>query len=272
MFFPICHFSGGCPVQEITINGGTNIVLTSVAAFTALDKACPITVNLTGVFNATSTGTPAFNVGDVSTWDNVEIFVQSGCDVWGKGGAGGNSSLGAGGNGGIAFQVNSANSSANLSVTIDSGGEVGGGGGGGKGGQRIAYSNHVGGDDGHGGSTCTNTSNIQCGGGGGGGGQTGITVGGGSRTTSTATGECSSITHGTVGASGLLSGRGLGGARGRSQKKPDNGSTCGACENRYGTAGSNGGAWATAGGGGAVGGASVANQGSASYTNNGTVH
>jgi len=267
--------------QEITINGGTNIVLTSVAAFTALTAGDPIIVNLTGAFVASTTGVYAFNVGNLSTYADVSIIIKTGCTLTGDGGNGGAGNSNAGGAGGTALNVNSNNSSGILSITVDSGGTVRGGGGGGGGGDSRNYNDH------HytAGSksvpqSCEYDGIQRAGGGGGGGGRTAVTnSSGGAPHSSTKGGDCNNDVEPTAGAAGTTSNYGAGGNWGRTRTKlTDNGSTCSACVDSYGTKGGRGGVYGGAGvsggsGGGAAGAAGkyCINRDHCAWTNNGTV-
>ena len=270
-------WSAGCPVQEVTINGGTNVVLTANGTFAAFDPDCPITVLLTGTFSASSTGSYAFDCGDLSGYTQVDITVDSGCNIYADGGNGGNSSNGAGGAGGTAVNINSANSSAILSFTND--GAIRGGGGGGGGGRRYGLTHSQSGSTGgkSPSPTCTSWGTVYGGGGGGGGGQTGSTnTSGGARTTSTAGTGCTVISHGVAGSAGTVAGAGGGGARGGSRRKTDGGSTCSGCNAFYGWVGGAGGAWGVAGssayqGAGGAAGKYVTNRDHCTWTNNGTV-
>lgn len=268
-------------VQKITINGGSNFTLASDAGFLALDKNKPIEVTLTGTFYATSTSTPAFDCGDLSTWRDVHVFVASGCDVWGKGGAGASSaaSSGPGAAGGTAFNVNGANSATRLAVTIQSGAEVGGGGGGGGAGNRLTVSSYRQVTTQHQGDECNFNVTVQRGSGGGGGGRSSSqsTTGGGSGSTSTTGHNCAAGINGGGGGTGTVTGAGGGGANGLGRYRPFiNSSSCGNCTNANGLSGAGGGTWATAGSGsssaGGAGGQSITNTASCTYTNLGTVY
>lgn len=234
--------------EEITINGGTDVVLTSVTAFTDLPKTADITVNLTGNFLGSTASKYAFDCGDLSTWTKVTILIASGCNLWAKGGAGGAGNSNGGGPGGPALQVNSANSSSILFITNS--GAIRGGGGGGGGGARIAASGYR--LNTNMSPTCITFNGTYYGGGGGGGsGQTGLNTTGGGITTSTA--QCSSATQPGVGGTGTSGGAGGGGARGTGKYQSSGGSVCN-CVNRVGVAGGAGGAWGVAGSSGQVAG------------------
>ena len=256
---------GGLVTKKITINAGVNVDLTSVSAFTDLGKLNPIEVTLTGTFYATNTGDYAFDCGNLSTWtEGVAIIAASGCKFYGKGGAGNS------GAGGHAFNCNSANNSGILSVWLQSGSIAAGGGGGGKKGSNSNHSHYIKIGSGKT-STCNGSSSSNGGGGGGGGGRTWINVSGGAGGSSSG---CSTPVNGASGGTGTSSSAGGGGTRGTGRYNVSSGSTCPACQYHYGGNGSSGGSWATAGGGsgGGSAGQSVANQGSAAYTNNGTVY
>lgn len=241
--------------QIMTINGGTNVVLTSNSTFTAFDKTKKIIVNLTGDFSASTTGNYAFDCGDLSTWTDVDIIIKSGCNLYADGGNGGNSSGGAGGAGGTALNVNGANSTGILS--IDQGGAIRGGGGGGGAGTRLSVSNFTQVNLGKGETDCRSPATVYRGSGGGGGGQSGLTnSAGGARTTSTD--GCGSFANGVAGSVGTVSGAGGGGGRGFTQYRADNGATCAACTTAYGIAGAAGREWgvqgnSSSGAGGAAG-------------------
>jgi hypothetical protein len=266
MLFSANIIKSAQPVQLLTINTGTNFVLTSHSPFTDLSKGLPIIVTLTGVFYATNTSNKAFDVGDLSTWLHVTIKIGATCDVWGCGGAGGASVDGAGLSGGPAFDVNSNNSSTNLTVVND--GDIGGGGGGGGGGAQVwrgSYVKLLGKEN-----DCDTFSVWKiAGGGGGGGGISGSTNSSGGAGTSTG---------GGTGGAGTISARGDRGARGYTIYQPSQpSSTCSGAIGFYGQYGGYGGLRAAAGGaavsgvGGAAG-TSLLNQASCDWTNNGTVH
>lgn len=268
--FPVSHWGP----QYLTINNVNDLVLTSYAPFTNLEKNRPIIVTLTGNFYATTTSTFGVNLGNLSTWEQVDIELASGGVIGGDGGNGGNSSNGSGGAGGTGLDLNSANSSANVSF-VNNGTIRGGGGGGGGGIRRSAngYRKPTGKD-----TNCTTlVGTFYSGGGGGGGGRTHLNnSSGGSRTTSTAQSGCSA-TQSTNGSAGTTSGGGGGGAGGIGRRIPSNAGNCLFCTNiTTGGAGGAGGAWGTAGsagvsGGGGAAGFSVTNTGSVAWTNNGTL-
>ena len=240
-------------VQEMTINGGTNIVLTSNSTFTAFSKAYKITVNLTGTFNGSTTSIYGFNCGDLSTWTDVDIVIASGCNIRGDGGNGGagTGGGGTGGGGGTALNVNSANSTGILSIVNN--GTISGGGGGGGGGKTIAYTDN---EYSFMAGTCTPKGSEYAGGGGGGGGRTALTASsGGSPGLSTKGGDCNDDLEPTAGVNGSSSSGGSGGARGWTKTKlNDLGGTCSPCVTNYGTAGGAGGSWGAVGTAGASGG------------------
>ena len=116
MFAPkmIMIGSGQGGVQEITINGGSNFVLSSDAGFLTLSKSKPIIVTLTGTFTATNSSNYAFQTGNLSTWDEVQIFntgtirARGGAGGAGSNGSASNAAGGAGGAGGSALLVTAA--------------------------------------------------------------------------------------------------------------------------------------------------------------------
>ena len=117
--FPVSHWSSDAP-QEITLTGGTNVVLTSEAAFTALNSAKPIIVTLTGAYNGSTTSVYGFDCGNLSTYSDVTIIIASGATIRGDGGNGGRGGLSTGatgGAGGTAFNANSNNNSTILKIT-----------------------------------------------------------------------------------------------------------------------------------------------------------
>jgi len=227
----LADFYSASGVQNVTINGGVNVILTSDAGFTALDKNFPIAVTLTGNFTSTSTGTAAFRVGNVSTWDQVDIELDTGAIIYGKGGNGGageqagGTGPNGGGSGGYALDINSANSSANLSFTNN--GYIRGGGGGGGGGNRAGYADYN--SDGK---FCWVDNGTLYAPGGGGGGGAGQSVGSGG----------SGPGNASDGSSGTALGAGSYGTRGSVIYNNYNGS--GNCSNStgYGYHGRNGGA------------------------------
>ena len=274
--FPVSHWSSE-PPQELTINNVNNLVLTSYTPFTDLDKTKPIIVTLTGNFYGGTTSGYGVNLGDLSTWNQVDVELASGGVIGGDGGNGGSGNSGNGGAGGGGLNINSANSSANVSFVNN--GTIRGGGGGCAGGQRRGIGTHVSGTSGGKipNPTCVNDTTVYASGGGGGGGRTHLTnSSGGARSSTTVGIQCTSFTNAGNGGSGTTSAPGGGGARGRTQYKVDNGSTCGACTNYYGIAGGGGGAYGTAGTnvtGGSPGaaGSSVVNRDHCAWTNNGTL-
>lgn len=270
--FPINHWGG--PPQMMTVVGGNKFVLASDSVFLSFNKDKRIQVFLEGEFYSDNIGVDAVDIGDISTWRKVEVTIDASCTIFGKGGAGAasTSSSGAGGVGGPGLDVNSANSSAVL--TVINNGEIGGGGGGGGAGNRLTINdyNPVGGklED------CVFNITLQRGSGGGGGGRStdNSTSGGGARSLSTD--GCGTFSHGVAGVLGNEIGAGAGGARGHTQFNTDLGTVCGACISSFGIAGAAGGSWTVAGvnssSAGGAGGISATNQASADFTNNGTIH
>jgi len=255
-------------VSRLTISGGTSVVLTSVTAFTSLDKTKKIVVTLTGAFGSSASATPAFDCGNLSTWKDVDIIIDSGCTIYARGGNGGSASGGSGAQGGIGLQVNSSNSSSVLSI-INNGTIAGGGGGGGAGSQSSAA--------GYNGlsKSCNFLGNSIAGGGGGGGGRGRNNSAGGSGSSNVLT-ACSAIQTAGSGGAGTTTAAGGGGIRGEVFYRP---ATCPPCSSNslLGWAGASGGSWSTAGTNATVGGSgggagtSVANQASCAWTDNGTL-
>ncbi len=265
--FPVSFFGAGA--QELTVNGGVNYDLSADTNFTALDSSKPITVTLTGDFYSTNTSTPGFNIGNLSSYTQVDITAQSGCTITGKGGAGGAGVSGNGLNGAVGLECNALNSPSIVSFTND--GTINGGGGGGGGGLRTSNSDSV--LSGAKTPTCDALPARLAGGGGGGGGasdnssQSSGGAGGGS------TDGCGSFANGAAGGAGTETGGGGGGARGFTQTRSTN---CGTCASRFGTAGGAGGGFGAAGtaSSGAPGAAGRGTNGSGAitFTNNGTVN
>lgn len=244
----IPHLLWASGEQKLTVNGGSNYDLSADSNFTAFDKTKKITVCLQGDFTATSTSNYAVEIGDLSTWAEVEIIIESGCRIVGRGGNGGNSSNGSGGAGGTALNVNSANSSSILTITNN--GTIAGGGGGGGGGARYTVTSYT--CSGGKGTVCNTSSFTLYRGGGGGGGGAG-SGSGGSRTTSSANKCGSGYAHGVAGSAGSISAAGGGGSRGYTRRCYD-AVGCG-CDTGtyYGGSGGSGGAWGTGGNNGTTG-------------------
>lgn len=249
--------------QEMEVTAQANYVLLNDSTFTDFNKNLPITVTVVGDITSTSTSTDAFTVGDLSTWDEVNIVFQSGTDVYGKGGNGGNgeadggSGPNAGGTGGDALFIHASNSDTILSVTVDSGASLRGGGGGGGGGNRRGFSDYNPGPK-----TCQSSgTNYAPGGGGGGGAGQNVGTGG------TGPGNA------TNGSSGTATGGGANGLRGSVAYQDSS------CNNQtgFGYHGRDGGASGTNGqsasnsAGPGTRGYYIRNSGSCNFTNNGTV-
>ncbi len=264
------------PLQEMTVVGGNKFVLASNATFLAFDKAFKITVALEGEFYSDNIGVDAVDIGNVSTWAEVEVIIDAGCTIFGRGGNGGVSSASptVGSVGGPGLDVNSANSSAVLKITNN--GEIGGGGGGGGAGTRSTASDFAVSNGKE--PTCSASGVEQRGSGGGGGGRStdNATSAGGAGSTST--GGCAgpAIINGTAGALGNEIGGGARGVRGQCVRNLNGGTSCAPCTAVVGNHGAAGGSWATSGASsnsaGGAGGTSATNQGSADFTNNGTIH
>lgn len=259
-------------IQELTITNGVNFNLKTNAAFLALDKTKPINVYLEGTFYSNNNAFGALIVEDLSTWNSVHIYIDAAATITGKGGLGGSANSGLGGGGGNAVNVLIANTNTVLSITNN--GLIRGGGGGGGAGSQTSWGDSGLQDCGKSCFVCVVVKTVYAGGGGGGGGcsSPSSTSAGGSGSASTD--GCNSFSSGVAGGTGSTV-IGTGGSRGFTYSRQDLGSTCSACNVRYGVSGANGGTYGAGGnsssGAGGSAGTAINNTASFNWTNNGTV-
>lgn len=139
------HFYGAIKLLIMTISTNQtnyNLYTAFVATYGTPSGAVPVqvTINAGVTIGATSTASPAFDVGQFPTGTTIDIINNG--NIWGAGGAGGaggtvyNVAPTAAGNGGTAIKANYLNQT--VTITNNSGATIYGGGGGGGGGGKGA--------------------------------------------------------------------------------------------------------------------------------------
>lgn len=133
----LANFYGTADVQILSVGGGTNVNLRSLADAAGYDGREKVQLTVTGNCLASSTGVYAMNTGSWPAGAKVEVFIDAGVIGAGGGGGGGGfgtNSGGGGGGGGPAIYVTAMTGGGTMTITIRNGYVYAGGGGGGGGG------------------------------------------------------------------------------------------------------------------------------------------
>lgn len=133
----LANFYGTADVQILSVSGGYDVNLRSLANSAGYDGREKVQITITGGCFASSTGAYALNTGSWPAGAKVEVIIDGGVIGAGGGGGGGGYSTGGGsggGGGGPAVYVTSMTGGGTITITIRNGYVYGGGGGGGGGG------------------------------------------------------------------------------------------------------------------------------------------